>query len=342
MLSPDNYVQIPDNAQNHNRYSYCLNNPLKYTDPSGYVFAIDDLIFWGAIAISAYLGGVAANQGEFNFIEWNYSSWQTYTGMAVGGLAGWAGASIGMAVNASAMAGGATALEASMASGMMGGMLSGGITSAGMAAVFGGNIGDILGGMAQGVAVGGFSGLISGTVFQGVNNLFSNTLMGGLIRDYMPVNTLSYMAASTTSQMTANLMCGNGLFAGLNYGFNVGIILPLALDVAPYIKSFNTHVAQKYSKNKNFTRTDKVQIRLADNGDLQVNQTLYRDEPYPDIDYIAEYGNIWNNPRIEILALYNKIFSPNRTHTDFWFISNQPFIYNYRGVLQTLYIRYGR
>ena len=34
-LSPDNYVQLPDNPQNLNRYSYCLNNPLKYTDPSG-------------------------------------------------------------------------------------------------------------------------------------------------------------------------------------------------------------------------------------------------------------------------------------------------------------------
>ena len=34
-LSPDPYVQAPDNPQNYNRYSYCLNNPLKYTDPDG-------------------------------------------------------------------------------------------------------------------------------------------------------------------------------------------------------------------------------------------------------------------------------------------------------------------
>jgi len=34
-LSPDNYVQAPLNSQSFNRYSYCLNNPLKYTDPSG-------------------------------------------------------------------------------------------------------------------------------------------------------------------------------------------------------------------------------------------------------------------------------------------------------------------
>ena len=34
-LSPDPYVQMPENPQNFNRYAYCLNNPLKYTDPSG-------------------------------------------------------------------------------------------------------------------------------------------------------------------------------------------------------------------------------------------------------------------------------------------------------------------
>ena len=35
-LSVDRYVQNPSNSQNFNRYSYCLNNPLKYVDPSGW------------------------------------------------------------------------------------------------------------------------------------------------------------------------------------------------------------------------------------------------------------------------------------------------------------------
>ncbi|MBI9066003.1 MAG: VCBS repeat-containing protein [Salinivirgaceae bacterium] len=35
MLSPDNFIQSPTSTQSLNRYSYCLNNPLKYTDPSG-------------------------------------------------------------------------------------------------------------------------------------------------------------------------------------------------------------------------------------------------------------------------------------------------------------------
>ncbi len=37
-LSPDPYVQAPDFTQSFNRYSYCLNNPFKYTDPSGEFF----------------------------------------------------------------------------------------------------------------------------------------------------------------------------------------------------------------------------------------------------------------------------------------------------------------
>jgi RHS repeat-associated protein len=50
MLSPDNFMQAPDYTQSFNRYSYCWNNPLKYTDPSGE-------FIWGVVAfitIGAY------------------------------------------------------------------------------------------------------------------------------------------------------------------------------------------------------------------------------------------------------------------------------------------------
>ncbi len=37
-LSPDNFVQDPANTQSLNRYSYCMNNPLMFTDPGGNMF----------------------------------------------------------------------------------------------------------------------------------------------------------------------------------------------------------------------------------------------------------------------------------------------------------------
>ncbi len=35
MISPDNYVATPYGTQGYNRYTYALNNPLKFTDPDG-------------------------------------------------------------------------------------------------------------------------------------------------------------------------------------------------------------------------------------------------------------------------------------------------------------------
>ncbi len=38
-LSADPFIQDPYRSQSHNRYSYVWNNPLKYTDPSGYILS---------------------------------------------------------------------------------------------------------------------------------------------------------------------------------------------------------------------------------------------------------------------------------------------------------------
>ena len=62
-LSPDPFVQAPEDLQNYNRYSYCLNNPLKYTDPSGesvLLAAIIGAVIFGSgnLAVQAYIGEI--------------------------------------------------------------------------------------------------------------------------------------------------------------------------------------------------------------------------------------------------------------------------------------------
>lgn len=51
-LQPDNYVQEPFNTQNYNKYGYCWNNPLKYTDPSG------EIVFLAAVGIGAAIAAL--------------------------------------------------------------------------------------------------------------------------------------------------------------------------------------------------------------------------------------------------------------------------------------------
>jgi len=82
MLSPDNYIQAPDNTQSYNRYSYCINNPLKYTDPSGEVFGFDDAIIIGVALYSAYQAGSAANGGK-DVGKWDWNA-KTFGSMAIG------------------------------------------------------------------------------------------------------------------------------------------------------------------------------------------------------------------------------------------------------------------
>jgi RHS repeat-associated protein len=47
--SPDTVVPNPTDPQSLNRYSYCYNNPLKYSDPSGHIVTINgiDVSQWG-------------------------------------------------------------------------------------------------------------------------------------------------------------------------------------------------------------------------------------------------------------------------------------------------------
>ena len=75
MLSPDNYVQDPFDIQNYNRYTYCRNNPLSYTDPSG------NLFFWTVInAIKDFFVNTFVNVWTQGVNAWTDSdNWKSTT-----------------------------------------------------------------------------------------------------------------------------------------------------------------------------------------------------------------------------------------------------------------------
>ena len=78
-LQPDNYVQDPFNTQNFNRYGYCLNNPLLYTDPNGE-------FFWAAVVIGAIIGASSYAVSAAINDSWSWGSFGlSVLGGAVGG-----------------------------------------------------------------------------------------------------------------------------------------------------------------------------------------------------------------------------------------------------------------
>ncbi len=82
VLSPDNFVQDPFSTQNFNRYSYVLNNPLRYTNPDGNLIFIIPHISFG-LEIGIGIPGVlsASVTGGYNFGSGTpYWSIQGYAG----------------------------------------------------------------------------------------------------------------------------------------------------------------------------------------------------------------------------------------------------------------------
>jgi RHS repeat-associated protein len=65
-ISPDSIVPDPADPQSLNRYAYCRNNPLIYTDPTGHDFGLSILI--GA-AIGAAIGGASAAINDGDVLE---------------------------------------------------------------------------------------------------------------------------------------------------------------------------------------------------------------------------------------------------------------------------------
>lgn len=68
-LSADPYVQYADNLQSYNRYSYVLNNPMSYTDPSGFL----SKKVKKALSAAAFIANPTATAGTYTVVKVAYS-----------------------------------------------------------------------------------------------------------------------------------------------------------------------------------------------------------------------------------------------------------------------------
>lgn len=150
-LSPDPYVANNTFTQDFNRYSYCRNNPLLYTDPSGE---------WIHLVIGAAIGGVmnwAMNGAEFSWRGLGYfgvgalaGASGAWIGGAVAGAVGTAGFWSGMAIGSSSSAISGFALNGGN-SWMKGATFIEGLVAGGKGALIGGIVGGITGGIGGGL-----------------------------------------------------------------------------------------------------------------------------------------------------------------------------------------------
>jgi len=204
-LQADPVVQAPKNSQNLNRYSYVLNNPLSYTDPTGFSFFKK---YWRVIAaaVAVYVTAGLA------------TPW-------IAGFAWGAGAAAGtLSVAGAAVVGAITgAVGGAILTGTVKGAFYGALAGAALGAIGASGISQfgktITGGAANGVV----SELQGGKFGHGFLSAGSGMLMG--VRLGGPPSFGKFMAAAiaggTLSELTGGKFANGAMSAGLAYAVAV-------------------------------------------------------------------------------------------------------------------------
>ncbi len=208
-LSPDPYVQAPDFTQNFNRYSYCLNNPLKFNDPNGE--------FWH-IVIGAAIGGIINLAANWNNID---NFWEGVAAFGIGAGAGALTAATGGAAAGTFMASTGASLGAAAIGGATIGATNNIISQTGN----GVGIGDVnWGQVGLSAAVGGVAGIAGAGAGKFATNKLGNAIVNGMqIKSPMLSQGINGMIGGAVGGYAGGFTSGF-LFSGgdLNAGFQGG------------------------------------------------------------------------------------------------------------------------
>lgn len=238
-----------------------MNNPLIYTDPTGYLFGIDDAI----VAVLGFVVGYVSY--GFTTNEWGKDALVS-GGIAAG--ASWliyntAGAATGFLVEAGMDQGAATVIGNGI-----GGAVGSFAGNVGSQAYFTGSV-DF--GQAGQSALYGFGfGIGSGLV--DITSLME--------KQFIMHHTVKYMLRSIAGELTGNLISGG--YGKMTYGINPGIIFPFMSDVASLTSPYwSSNRAQKEYNNL---------IKKANESDVGIKSDIELESKI-DYGYNTEESGYW-------------------------------------------------
>jgi RHS repeat-associated protein len=186
-LSPDPNIQSATDLQNYNRYSYVLNNPLRYTDPTGYAWYsfISSGHFW--LNVGKFAAGVAACLNQATCYAYMAVMTSINTAVMIHNGYSWDQA-IGID------------------------MISVGVSL--MGSEFGGSLGKAIGGGGMGAIVGGAASGTFTTVMNiplsGTKNLGENLLAGAAIGAASAAAVYAMRGTNSVSQKSKDEQQGGG------------------------------------------------------------------------------------------------------------------------------------
>ena len=228
-LSPDPYVQMPDFTQNFNRYSYCLNNPLRYVDENGE---------WIQLLIGGIIGGTVNLITNWKNIQGNFWKGLGYFGVGAG-------------VGVLSAAGGAWLAGVTKAVGFGAGALVGAATGA------------VTGGASSLLINGGNNLLNDGKFFDNWKSNLASGALGGAISGVISGGIRGYKYAK---ELGANPWTGDKTLSSKSYSANTKTGIQPQADQSKHCYSVTDEYAS--SGRENFTRTDFQQAAANTNNNI--------------------------------------------------------------------------